>query len=78
MKYYTCYNPSVKALVALKALKGESISYLSATYHVNRREIIVWKRQLAQELHLEEWMVTFFERQPNFLEKKKDGDSLPF
>jgi hypothetical protein len=78
MKYYTCHNPSVKALVALKALKGESISYLSVTYHVNRREIIMWKQQLAQELHLEKWMVTFFARQPYILEKKKEEDSLPF
>jgi len=78
MKYFTCRDPNVKALVALKALKGESISYLSATYHVNRREIIMWKRQLAQELHLEKWMVTFFSRQLNFLEKKKEEDSLPF
>jgi hypothetical protein len=78
MKYFTCRDPSVKALVALKALKGESISYLSATYHVNRREIIMWKQQLAQELHLEKWMVTFFSRQPDFVEKKKDEDSIPF
>jgi len=78
MRYYTSYNPSVKALIALKALKGESISYLSATYHVNRREIMMWKRQLAQELHLEKWMITFFTRQPYFLEKKNEEDSLPF
>lgn len=78
MKYYTCRDPSVKALVALKALKGASISYLSATYHVNRSEIIMWKRQLAQELHLEKWMVTFFSMQPNLLENKKEGDSIPY
>lgn len=78
MKYYTCYNPSIKALVALKAIKGESIFDLSRRYHVNQREIVMWKRQLAQELHLEGWMVEFFTKQPYFLEEKKKEDSTPF
>ena len=78
MKYSHCNNPSIKALVALRAIKSESISYLSATYHVNRKDIAVCRRQQLQELHLENWMVTVFAKQPYFLETKKEEEIEPF
>ena len=78
MKYYACRNASIKALVALEAIKGESIVYLSRKYHANRSEIVVWKQQLAEKLRLESWMVTFFTEQPDFLEKKKEEDQVSF
>lgn len=70
MKYFQCKNPQIMAQVALRAVKGESISYLSATYHVNPKDIAVWRHQLLQALHLECWMVSLFAKQPPFLEKK--------
>lgn len=75
MKYLACKDPQIKAKVALRALKGEPISYLSATYHVNRREITEWKQQLLHAIHLESWMVKLFTKQPYFLEK---GENEPF
>ena len=64
MKYYQCKNPQIKAQVALKAIKGDSIINLSKTYHVNPEDIAVWQQQLLQELYLEKWMVALFEKQP--------------
>ena len=78
MKYLTCRNPSIKALVALKAIKGESVTELSMKYHVNRTEIAIWKRQLLQELYVEDWMVNFFKKQPYFIERKNIGDIEPY
>jgi hypothetical protein len=68
MKYYTCKDPQIKALVALKAIKGQSISYLSATYHVNRKDIVTWQKQLLNEMSVEKWMVNFFAQQ-SYLDK---------
>lgn len=73
MKYFQYKNSDIKALVALKAIKGESISYLSATYHVNRKDIVMWKRQLVEEMHLEDWMVKVFSKQPHFIANKERG-----
>ncbi len=78
MKYFHCKNPDIKALVALRAIKGESISYLSATYHVNPKDIVIWQRQLLQELCLEDWMVVLFTEQPSFLEEEKTGGPESF
>lgn len=78
MKYFQCNNPNIKALVALKAIKGESISYLSSTYHVNPENIAIWKQELIQELYLEDWMVALFTKQPSFLGNEKKEESEPF
>lgn len=78
MKYFHCKNPSIKALVALRAIKGESISYLSSTYHVSRKDIAIWRRELLRELSLENWMVELFTKQPYFLETKKEEEIEPF
>jgi len=72
MKYLICKDPQIKAKVALRALKGEPISYLSATYHVNRREIREWRQQLLHAIHLENWMVELFMKEPYFLEEDKN------
>ena len=72
MKYFHCKNPQIKAQVALRALKGESISYLSETYHVNSKDIAVWRQQLLQALYLEDWMVALFTKQPYFEEKNSE------
>jgi len=74
MKYPICKDPQIKAKVALRALKGEYISYLSATYHVNRWEITEWKRQLLHAIHLEDWMVKLFATEPCFLKKDKNEE----
>lgn len=78
MKYYPCKDPQIKALVALKAIKGESISHLSATYHINYQEILIWRRQLLSAMSLEKWMIELFEKQPSFLDKDKREESEPF
>lgn len=70
MKYFSCHNPRIKAVVALRAIKGESISYLSSKYHVNAKDIVRWKNQLRNELYVEQWMVAMFTSQPHFLEKR--------
>lgn len=74
MKYFDCKNPNTKALVALRAIKGDSISYLSSTYHVNPKSITIWKRQLIQKLHLEQWMIELFMKQPPFLQNEQKID----
>ena len=71
MKYFSCHDPKIKALVALRAIKGESISDLSSKYHVNKEDIVVWKKQLRNELYVEKWMVELFTNQPYFLDKEK-------
>lgn len=75
MKYLHCKDPYIKAKVALLALKGEEISYLSAKYHVNREEVVIWRERLREEIHLERWMVVLFSKEPYFLEEKKEGSS---
>lgn len=70
MKYYECKDANIKAQVALRAIKGESIRYLSRRYHVNPKEIVRLKLQLAEQLYVEDWMVDFFTKQPYFLENK--------
>ena len=78
MKYFPCGDPRIKALVALRAIKGESISDLSSKYHVNKEDIVIWKRQLRNELYVESWMVELFYKQPYFLEKEKAKETEPF
>jgi hypothetical protein len=77
MKYFQCNNPNIKALVALQAIKGESIPYLSAKYHVNPEDIARWRRQLLKEMYVEKWMVAIFTKKP-FFEKEKREDPEPF
>ena len=72
MKYPECRCPHIKAKVALRAIKGESVSYLSRTYHVNLREIGIWKRQLLNEMYVQEWMVRLFMKKPAL--KKEDSE----
>lgn len=78
MKYYPCKDPQIKALVAIKAIKGESISHLSATYHVNRQDIVIWRRQLLSAMFVEKWMIELFEKPPFFLDKDKREESEHF
>jgi hypothetical protein len=78
MKYYSCKDPHIKALVALKAIKGESTFHLSATYHVNRQDISIWRRQLLREMSVEKWMVDFFAEQSYVFDKGTRKESEPF
>ena len=78
MKYFQCYDPNIKALVALSAIKGESISGLSSKYHVNAGDIVRWKKQLLHEMYVEQWMVALFTNQLYFLEKEKGEERETF
>lgn len=78
MKYYSCKDPQIKALVALKAIKGESISHLSATYHVNRQDIVIWRKQLLSAMFIEKWMVELFEKHSLFCDKDKREEPESF
>lgn len=40
MKYFQCYDPNIKALVALNAIKGESVFRPFIEYHINAGDIV--------------------------------------